>query len=155
MREDREVNTYWRVYIRVVEQAQNGTLGEPLRAPPWDFTARSSGEVDDYERGGRLKDSIPPGYYIDLTQLATDYGWERVPALRTWQFNFGAIQFWEFMKTDGLSWRDAMLELYNPEDLALFFTEATIVPPPPPLPTGSPSPEVEASPTPIPPDLLE
>ncbi len=79
VREDIEVNTYWRVYVRVVNEAQNGALGEPLRRLPWDFTARSSGDVEDYERGGRLKDSPPPGYYVDLTQLADDYGWERLP----------------------------------------------------------------------------
>jgi TolB protein len=153
VREDVEVNTYWRVYLRVVDEAQDGLLGEPLRYRPWDFTARASGDVEDYEQGGRLKDSVPTGYYIDLTQLAADFGWQRVPALRTWQYNFGAIQFWEFHKTDGLSWRDAMLELYTPGELDIFLSEATRVPPPPPLPTESPTPEIRRSPTPIPPDL--
>jgi TolB protein len=152
VREDIEVNTYWRVYLRVVNEAQNGALGEPLRRLPWDFTARSSGNVEDYERGGRLKESAPPGYYIDLTQLAEDYGWERLPAQRTWQRNFGAIQFWEFVKTGGLSWEAAMLELYTPEELQNFLSEATRVPPPPALPTPSPTPEIYRSPTPVPPD---
>ena len=58
VREDIEVNTYWRVYLRVVNEAQNGALGEPLRRLPWDFEARSSGDVEDYERGGRLKDTV-------------------------------------------------------------------------------------------------
>lgn len=151
-REDVEVNTYWRVYLRVVDEAQNGALGEPLRRLPWDFTARSSGNVDDYERGGRLKENVPPGYYIDLTQLAEDYGWQRLPAQRTWQRNFGAIQFWGFVKTDGLNWETAMLELYSPDELQSFLSEATRVPPPPPLPTETPTPEVVRTPTPIPPD---
>jgi TolB protein len=152
VREDVEVNTYWRVYLRVVNEAQNGALGEPLRRLPWDFTARSSGNVEDYERGGRLKDAPPPGYYIDLTQLAEDYGWERLPAQRTWQRNFGAIQYWEIVKTDGLTWDTAMLELYTPTELDSFLNEATSVPAPPPLPTPSPTPEIYRSPTPIPPD---
>lgn len=153
VREDIEVNTYWRVYVRVTDAAQGGALGEPLRDLPWDFTARSSGSPEDYERGGRLKDLPPAGYYVDLTEIAADYGWERAPAQRTWQHNFGAIQFWELRKTDGLSWRDAMLELYTPEELEAFLTAATSVPAPPALPTEEPTPEVPRTATPIPPDL--
>jgi hypothetical protein len=125
--------------------------GEPP-PPALDFTARSSGNVDDYERGGRLKENVPPGYYIDLTQLAEDYGWQRLPAQRAWQRNFGAIQFWEIAKTDGLNWETAMLELYSPDELQSFLSDATRVPPPPPLPTETPTPEVVRTPTPIPPD---
>lgn len=153
VREDIEVNTFWRVYVRVPEELQGGAFGEPLRDLPWDFTARSSGSPEDYERGGRLKDLPPAGYYIDLTEIAADYGWERVPAQRTWQHNFGAIQFWELRKSDGLSWRDAMLELYTPEELDAFLAGATSVPAPPPLPTQEPTAEVQRTPTPIPPDL--
>jgi TolB protein len=152
VREDIEINTYWRVYLRVVNEAQNGALGEPLRRLPWDIAARSSGDVEDYERGGRLKQSVPPGYYIDLTQLAEDFGWERIPAQRTWQRTFGAIQFWEIVKTGGISWDTAMLELYTPEQFQGFLSDATRVPPPP-LPTASPTPEVVRTPTPVPPDL--
>lgn len=153
VREDREVNTYWRVYVRVVAEAQNGSLGEPLRQIPWDLTARGSGDVEDYERGGRLKDSVPAGYYVDLTRIAEDFGWQRAPAQRTWQFNFGAIQFWELHNTGGKTWTDAMLELYTPGELDAFLSEATAVPPPPPLPTESPTPAVRRTATPIPPDL--
>ncbi len=153
MREDTEVNTYWRVYVRVVSNAQNGALGEPLRRLPWDFAARSSGSVEDYERGGRLKDRVPAGYYVDLTQIAEDYGWQRLPAQRTWQRDFSAIQFWELVKTGGLNWETAMLELYTPEELQNFLSEATRVPPPPPLPTQSPTPAVRRTATPLPPDL--
>ncbi|MBN1201452.1 MAG: PD40 domain-containing protein [Anaerolineae bacterium] len=153
IREDVEVDTYWRVCVRVTDEAQDGVLGEPLRQMPWDLTARSSGDVVDYERGGTLMTEIPTGYYIDLTQLAADFGWQRVPAARTWQYNFGAIQFWEFHKTGGLSWNDAMLELYTSGELNDFLSEATHIPPPPPLPTESPTPEIYRSPTPIPPDM--
>lgn len=155
VREDVEVNTYWRVFVRVTGEAQNGALGEPLRDLPWDFTARSSGDVGDYERGGRVMDIPPAGYYVDLTQIADDYGWQRVSAVRTWQFNFGAIQYWEFVKTNGLSWNDAMLELYTPGELANFLAEETSIPAPPPLPTESPTPERERTATPIPPDVQQ
>ena len=150
-REDVEVGTYWRVYVRVVEDAQNGALGEPLHRLPWDFGARQ--QVEDYERGGRLKETVPAGYYVDLTQLAEDYGWERAPAGRRWQADFSAILFWEFRKTDGLSWEQAMLELYTSEELANFFAEATAVPAPPPLPTPSPTADVHRTATPVPPDM--
>ncbi len=153
VREDSEIYVYWRVYLRVAEPAQNGALGEPLRDLPWDFAARASGDAQVYEQGGRIKSSVPPGYYIDLTQLAEDYGWGRNSAQRTWQYNFGAIQFWEFIKTDGLTWEQAMLELYTPGEFQNFLTSETPIPTPPPLPTPSPTPEVFRSPTPIPPDL--
>lgn len=152
VRENAEVNTYWRVYVRVVGDAQNGTLGEPLRTMPWDFTARGSGNVEDYERGGRIKNAVPAGYYVDITEITQDYGWERLPAQRTWQSNFSAIQFWVFIKTDGIAWADAMRELYTPEEVENFFVAATAVPAPLPLPTASPTPSAFSTATPIPPD---
>jgi TolB protein len=155
VREDSEINTYWRVFVRVADGAQNGALGEPLRVLPWDFAARSSGNVEDYERGGRLKDRPPAGYYVDFTQLAEDFGWERVPAQRTWQYNFAAIQFWDFVKSDGLGWEAAMLEMYTPQEFQDFGQGATSVPAPPALPTSSPTPDLERSPTPVPPDLQQ
>ena len=120
---------------------QDGSLGEPLRDMPWDFTARASGDAQDYERGGRVMTSIPTGYYIDLTHLAVDYGWARMPALRTWQQNFGAIQYWELVKTDNLSWNAAMLELYTEGELNAFLSGDPVIPSPPPLPTESPTPD--------------
>lgn len=152
VREDREVSTYWRVFVRAAEAGQNGALGEPLRALPWDFAARSSGDVADYERGGRLKSAVPPGYYVDLTLLAEDFGWERVPARRAWQSNFSAVQYWELVKTDGLTWDAAMRELYTAEELRNFFVAATSVPAPPPLPTATEPAQAFRTPTPIPPD---
>ena len=71
-REDREVGVYWRVYLRT--NAQNGTQGEPLRQIPWDFASRTT-DITAYEQGGKRLDNIPTGYYVDLTQLAQDYGW--------------------------------------------------------------------------------
>jgi TolB protein len=154
-REDIEVDTYWRVYVRVVEEVQDGRLGEPLRVVPWDLTARTSGDVEDYERGGKLMTTVPSGYYVDLTQLAEDYGWERVPSDTTWRYNFSAIQYWEFRKTDGLSWADAMLQLYSATDLQSFIDQAPNIQAPVPLPTESPTPGVQATNTPIPPDQLQ
>jgi TolB protein len=107
--------TYWRVYVRALRQ--DGSQGEPLRARPWNFAARYSGNTTDYEAGGAAKPVIPAGYYVDLTQLAADYGWERVPAGPTWRTFFPAALFWHFEKHDGLAWDEAMLELYTAKEL--------------------------------------
>lgn len=149
VREDVGPNTYWRVYARAA--VQDGQLGEPLRDLPWDFTARSSGDVQAYEQGGRTRSSIPSGYYVDLTELFADYGWKRQPADRSWRYNFGGVLFWMFVKDDGLTWEQAMLELYTQDELNAFLTEPTPFPTPtlaPPTPTAEPT----QTPTPIPPD---
>ena len=115
VRESAGAKTWWRVYVRA--KRQDGSQGEPLRTLPWNFQARYSGNVSDYEGGGRAKVSIPPGYYIDFTQLAADYGWERLPASNTWRTNFPATLFWHFEKQQGLDWESAMLELYTEQDI--------------------------------------
>ena len=55
VREDLGVYTYWRVYVRVADEAQDGQLGEPLRRMPWDFLSRNQGDVEAYDQGGRLR----------------------------------------------------------------------------------------------------
>lgn len=149
VREDIGVKTYWRVYARAA--VQDGQLGEPLRQLPWDFSARSGGDVEAYEEGGRLRASVPTGYYVDLTQLFEDYGWMRLAADRSWRYNFGGVQFWESVKTDGLAWEDAMLEIYSNEELEQFLTLPTAFPTSTLAPPTS-TPEPTRTPTPIPPD---
>lgn len=126
VREDIGVDTYWRVFVRVSDDAAPGELGEPLRQMPWDMLSRNSGDVQAYDDGGRLKTEIPSGYYIDFTQLAADYGWDRVPAGSDWRANVNGINYWLFEKTGGLSWYDAMLQLYSNSELGGF--AATAVP---------------------------
>ncbi|MBN1313902.1 MAG: PD40 domain-containing protein [Anaerolineales bacterium] len=111
--------TFWRVYIRAARQ--DGSQGEPLRTRPWNFSARYSGNTQDYETGGRLKDEIPTGYYVDLTQLAADYGWERVPAGRTWRTYYPATLFWLYENRQELAWEEAMQEIYTLEELSQVF----------------------------------
>ncbi len=113
VREDTDINTYWRIYVRVADDAQNGELGEPLRYMPWDFLSRNQGDVEAYDQGGRLRTEMPSGYYVDLTQLVHDYGWDSVPAGTDWRANFNATNYWMYIKTDGLAWFDAMRELYT------------------------------------------
>jgi TolB protein len=134
VREDADLATYWRVYVRVADEAQSGQLGEPLRRMPWNFAGRDSGDVEAYEQGGRLRSQIPAGYYVDLTQLAEDFGWKRIPAGSDWRGNFNARNYWMFVKDDGLTWLDAMREIYTEGQLGGFWPTAT----PAPLPTTQP-----------------
>ncbi len=119
VREDTDTDTYWRIYARVSEQAQNGQLGEPLRRMPWDFTSRSLGDVEAYNQGGRLR-AIPPGYYVDLTEQAMDYGWDRRAAGTDWRANTNSINYWMFYKPERLDWLAAMLQVHTQGELVNF-----------------------------------
>jgi TolB protein len=125
VREDLGVNTYWRVYVRVADEAQAGQLGEPLRRMPWDMLSRNGGDVQAYDQGGRLKTEVPPGYYIDFTQLAQDYGWLRSSAGNDWRANYNGINYWLFLKIEGLTWYQAMRDLYTDSELGGFAATAT------------------------------
>lgn len=135
VREDIGVETYWRVYVRVAEEAQSGQLGEPLRRMPWDFASRNQGDVEAYDQGGRLRSEMPVGYYVDLTQIAADYGWDRAPAGNDWRANFNSTNYWLFRKTDGLDWLTAMRELYAEGQLGGFS----------PRPTNEPSVQLQST----------
>lgn len=154
VREDLERGTYWRVYLRVSEDSQNGSLGEPLRQIPWDLGVRTTGDdLEAYEGGGRRMSTVPSGYYVDLTELALDYGWHRIPSDRTWRQNFNGLLFWQFVKTDNLDWQTAMRELYTEAEFARFGgapAEATATLPV--LPTATATTEAVRTPTPLPPD---
>ncbi|MEZ4666650.1 MAG: hypothetical protein R3E39_01800 [Anaerolineae bacterium] len=125
VREDIGINTFWRLYVRVSEDAVPGELGEPLRQMPWDMLSRNSGDVQAYDEGGRLKSQVPSGYYVDFTSLAEDYGWLRATARSDWRANVNSINYWLFEKIDGLSWYDAMRELYTDSQLGGFAATAT------------------------------
>jgi TolB protein len=154
VREDVGVNTFWRVYIRVAENAQGGQLGEPLKRLPWDFASRGGGDPQVFEQGGRVKPAPPPGYYVDLTQLAEDYGWSRLPSGRDWRSNFPSILYWQFEKRDGLGWNEAMLELYTQTQIDAFLFGLPVGGTATPTsPSGDPTrtPALRRTPTPLPP----
>lgn len=118
VREDVGNVTYWRVFIRAAEQ--DGSMGEPLREAVWDLNARQQGGRARVE-GGMPKTRIPSGYYVDFTTLASDYGWERVPSLWRWRYFWPDIRWWEFQKTDGLTWWECMLEVFEREEIEAAF----------------------------------
>ena len=149
-------DTFWRLYVRAA--IQDGSLGEPLRATPWDFNARTSGDARAYEDGGRFRDSIPNGYYIDFTELARLYGWERTPSDSTWRYNWPGVSYWQYHKGEGLDWWEAMLELYPNATLQESFLtptprpriDVTIAPLPTVVETPSSDDEPEVTPSPTP-----
>lgn len=119
-KEDFGSETYWRVYLRT--RFQDGSQGRPLHTLPWDFTARYSGDPRSYEQGGAFAPTIPPGYWVDFTEIAASKGWQRLPALSTWRYAIPSTRYNEFVLTDGLDWYSAMLEIYPPEALNSYVT---------------------------------
>ncbi|HCS40614.1 MAG TPA: hypothetical protein DIW44_13655 [Anaerolineaceae bacterium] len=115
-REEFAGNIYWRVWVKC--KLQDGTCGEPLMSPIWDFQSRSSGEALAYENGGETK--LPPaGYWVDFTDLAIRFGWQRLPALNNWRSYFQGAQFNVFALEQNLTWHQAMLEIYPSEQIDL------------------------------------
>jgi TolB protein len=136
-REDFNGQTYWRVFLKA--RFQDGSAGIPMSAPTWDINARFEGDPQSYETGGQ-PDQVPSGYWIDLTELAHRFGWERVESLPNWRSYFIGIRFNQFVYRDGLDWNTAMLQLYPAEALA----SPTSVP----TPTNTPTPTRQPTRTP-------
>jgi TolB protein len=116
-REDLLGKTYWRLYLRAAKQ--DGSQGEPLRELLWDVSAPTRQRV--YPRGGIVR-GVLPGYYVDLTELMWQYGWRRIPSLPNWQRDFYALEYWHYQKEDGLTWWDAIHEIYTPPEIERLFT---------------------------------
>jgi TolB protein len=123
VREEFGDEIYWQVYLRPA--AQDGSQGKPLTDLPWDLTARYNLNPVAYDQGGEWMDGVPQGYWVNLTELAAAYGWERLPALSNWRTYFKGTRFNEFALTGGLDWERAMLEVYPPEVL---ITPTAVIP---------------------------
>jgi TolB protein len=118
VREEIGSEIYWRIFLRVDDAFQRGQLGEPLRRLPWDFLAADSGNnVDAFNQGGMFRTQVQPGYYVDLSQIAADYGWERRPASSDWIANQRGRNYWLFVNDGGLNWCQAMLQHYTEGEL--------------------------------------
>lgn len=124
VREDYGTQTYWRVYLRT--RFQDGSSGQVLKELPWNLNARLRGDPQAYENGGQAVEEIPPGYWFDFTALALEFGWQRQPALSTWHHDFNAANYNVFTHSEGLSWRQAMLDIYPSEAIA---TATAVIPP--------------------------
>mgnify|MGYP001003831535 CR=1 FL=1 len=134
VREDINGQTYWRVYLKA--RYQDGSQGVPLSSETWDFTTRSSGDIQAYENGGSST-SVPSGYWIDFTELANRFGWQRLPSLNNWRTYYPSTRFTQFVLTAGLDWEAAMRQVVPPEALAT----------PTPLPSNTPINFRQAAPT--------
>lgn len=114
-REDFSGQTYWRLWIKCLRQ--DGSCGIPMTTPAWDFSSRFDSDPEAYENGGKYS-SIPEGYWIDFTELANRYGWQRVPSQADWRYYYPGILFNQFVYSEGLSWNEAMLDIYPPDAFA-------------------------------------
>lgn len=114
VREDINGQTYWRVYLKA--RFQDGSQGMPLKQRLWDLEARYNGDPRIYEQGG-VAVPIPEGYWIDFTELASRYGWSRLPALINWRTYYPAARFNQFALSTGMDWQTAIQEIYPPEIL--------------------------------------
>jgi TolB protein len=114
VREERSGQTYWRIYLK--SRYQDGSQGMPLQQSPWNLAARYNNDPISYETGGN-RITIPPGYWIDFTDLALSTGWDRVSALPNWRSYFAGARFNQFVKSEGLDWFSAMRQVYPLEAL--------------------------------------
>ena len=94
-------------------------MGEPLKDAPWDLSYRARWVVGKGDGG--LHKPVPSGFYVDLTELARAYGWQRISSHDEeefdWKSNKLATEFWHFQKTDGMTWYQAMSQVYSDSEL--------------------------------------
>jgi TolB protein len=117
VREDIFAETYWRMYLRA--SVQNGTMGEPLKDAPWDLSYRARWILAPGEGG--VKKAVPYGFFLDFTELARQYGWERISSFDSedfdWKTNKIGAEYWHIERRQGLKWYQAMREVYSEDDL--------------------------------------
>ena len=120
VREDVGGRTMWRMWLRAA--AQDGSVGRPLTEPGWSFAA-GSGDPELEAEGGRRGPNVPPGYWVDFTALAERYGWRRISSLTQgnldWHRDWEAIEYWHFERRDGLSWYEAVRQVYDHDHIVL------------------------------------
>jgi TolB protein len=108
-REDFSGQTYWRLWIKCLKQ--DGSCGVPMTIPSWDFSSRFDSDPTAYENGGKYS-TIQDGYWIDFTELANRYGWQRIPSQADWRYYYPGIFFNQLVYSENLSWEEAMLDIY-------------------------------------------
>ena len=102
-------------------------MGEPLTVAPWVFwfDLDRAKEPEAYDAGGK-PGSVPEGYYVDLTRLAKRHGWQRIAAYEEedfdWRWDSLGREFWHYQRTDGLTWWQAMGQIYPAETLKQYYS---------------------------------
>lgn len=126
MRETLGPQTYWRLYLKTREQ--DGSMGEPLTIAPWAFwfNLDRAREPEAYAAGGRPEEIVPAGYYVDITQLAARHGYYRIASYEEddfdWRTDSVGREFWHYQHADGLTWWEAMLEIYPLEKVEAYYS---------------------------------
>ena len=131
VREEIGGETYWRIFLRCLDQT--GQCGQPLQLVPWDYSYRARWILAPDE-GGRERAPIT-GYYVDFTQRAEMYGWERISSYDdddfSWRSNFTAFEYWHYQKPGRANgqerlWYQAMQEVHPPARVHQFFNWDTM-----------------------------
>ncbi len=125
VKEDYGNQTYWRVYLKT--RNQDGSQGKPITDRIWDINARNRGDPTVYEKGGK-ETNVPDGYWVDFTEWAGRYGWDRVPALSNWITYYQGARFGMFAHTEGLDLNTALERMYPGEPFSWISVRATITP---------------------------
>jgi TolB protein len=124
MRDDLGPQTYWRLYLYCRDQ--DGTMGEPLTVAPWVFwyNLDRTREPAAYAAGGK-PGTVPAGYYVDVTRLAGRHGWHRIASYEEedfdWRWDSVGQEFWHYQRADGLTWWEAMSQIYPQETLEQYY----------------------------------
>jgi hypothetical protein len=87
--DQREGREYWRIFCRTARQ--DGSQGRQIRQGAyscWQFLAVSSAP-------------IPGGYYLDLTEVLGEHGFERIPARPGWESNYLRTEWWHYHYAPG------------------------------------------------------
>ncbi len=124
VRENVAGEVYWRLWLKCA--VQDGSLGEPLFQAPWHFWWHlDPGTAPEAVAAGGRRLPIPPGYFVDVTTLAERYGWSRIASYRLddfhWLHDSTATEYWHYQHVDGLTWYQAMAQVYPPELLQELF----------------------------------
>jgi len=126
VRDDRHNEVYWRIYLQCIPR--DGSCGEPLLNRPWDFSPEAR-QIESPGKGGHPS-SFFPGYWLDFTAVARDFGWDRIPSYQDPDFdrltNKTALEFWHYQQTGELDWWTAMREIYDDSALSEMFNWETL-----------------------------
>jgi len=124
-RDDLGESLYWRMILRAARQ--DGSLGEPLKDNPWRYWWQivEAHEPEAYAAGGKRL-PIPAGYYVDITAIARRHGWARIATYALegdydWHQHSRGTEYWHYERADGLTWWEAMSQIYKPELIEQYF----------------------------------
>ncbi len=114
-RENVNGQIYWRIWVKSLNQ--DGSLGVPIKDATWCLDERFSGSTVAYENGGAYCEP-PDGYWVDVTSLALENHWYRLPALSSWRTYYSAARYNILVFGSIDNWTQAMLRIYPPEALS-------------------------------------